>query len=232
MMGTDKIKAEVLEIIKTKSSLKRDVFELSKERFKVLKKCIHELVNELGTEIDSVDPRLEISYRDLGDYYAQMTIAGDTLMFALHTNVFFFPDSSPHWDTHYLKENVGRGYCGTIQVYNFLADSVRYNRQQDAGYLIARLFLNAENHFFVEGKKELGPMFNDFINDEFTEDRIMNFLSAVVRHSLNFELYVPNYNTVSQISLGDANDLKDNISLKTGKRLGFQFGIDEDSIEG
>jgi hypothetical protein len=230
-MDSDKIKDEVFDIIKSKSTLKRDVFELSKERFKVLKKCMHEFINELGIQVDAVDPRLEISYRDLGDYYAQLTIAGDTLMFALHTNVFFFPDSSPHWDTHYLKEKVGRGYCGTIQVYNFLADSVRFNRQEDAGYLIARLFLNAENHFFVEGKKELGPMFNNFINDEFTEQRIMDFLGAVVRHALNFELYVPNYNTVSQISLGDANSLKDNITLKTGKRLGFQFGMGEDSVE-
>jgi len=230
-MGSGKIKVEVVDIIKTKSSLKRDVFELSKERFKVLKQCIHEFINELSSEIGKEDSRLEISYKDLGDYYAQLTIAGDTLMFALHTNVFFFPDSSPHWETNYLKEKVGRGYCGTIQVYNFLADSVRYNRQEDAGYLIARLFLNSENHFFVEGKKEIGPMFNDFINDEFTEERIMDFLSAVVRHALNFELYVPNYNTVSQISLGDANSLKDNISLKTGKRLGFQFGMGDDSIE-
>jgi len=230
-MDSDKIKAELLQIIKDKSSLKRDVFELSKERFKVLKKRIHDLIKELSSEIESVDPRLEISYKDLGDYYAQLTIAGDTLVFALHTNVFFFPDSSPHWDTQYLKEKVGRGYCGTIQVYNFLADSVRFNREQDAGYLIARLFLNAENHFFVEGKKELGPMFNDFINDEFTEERIMDFLTAVVRHSLNFELYVPTYHTVSQITLGDANSLKDNIRLRTGKRLGFQFGMGDDSIE-
>lgn len=230
-MDYDKAKAEVLETIKTKSKLKRDVFELSKERFKELKVCLNQFITELAAEVNSFDPRLEISYKDLGAYYAQITIAGDTLMFALHTNVFLFPDSSQHWNTSYLKNDQGRGYCGTIQVYNFLADSVRFNRDQDTGYLIARLFLNAENHFFVEGKKELSLIFNDFMHDEFSEKRMRDFISVVVRHSINFDLLVPHYQNISELSWRDANQLKDNISLKTGKRLGFQFGTEEDTVE-
>jgi hypothetical protein len=231
-MDSDKIKAEVLEIIKSKSTLKRDVFELSKERFKELKSCLSQLITELSKEIESIDPRLEISYKDLGEFYAQITIAGDTLMFALHTNVFLFPDSSQHWNTSYLKDEPGRGYCATIQVYNFLADSVRFKRHQDTGYLIARLFLNSENHFFVEGKKELSLIFNNFMHDEFTKDRIRDFIAAVVRHSINFDLFVPHYQTISEISWGEANQLKDSISLKTGKRLGFQFGNEDETIQG
>jgi len=230
-MDYDKVKAEVFEIIRTKSKLKRDVFELSKLRFKELKFNLNQFITELAAEVHSFDSRLEISYRDLGEYYAQITIAGDTLMFALHTNVFLFPDSSHHWNTSYLKNEVGRGYCGTIQVYNFLADSVRFNRHQDTGYLIARLFLNSDNHFFVEGKKELSLIFNDFMHDEFTEDRMQDFITAVTRHSINFDLFVPNYQTIAELSWGEANQLKDNISLRTGKRLGFQFGTDDESFE-
>lgn len=229
-MESDKIRKDVIELIKTKSTLKRDVFELSKVRFNELKECLNRVISELAAEINPIDPRLEISFKDLGQYYAQITIAGDSLMFALHTNVFFFPNTSQHWNTSYLKNDVGRGYCGTIQVYNFLADSVRFNRDKDAGYLIARLFLNSENHFFVEGKKELSLIFNNFMHDEFTATRMEDFVTSVIRHSINFDLFVPQYQSIAKISLGDANKLKDNISLKTGKRLGFQFGLDEQTI--
>jgi hypothetical protein len=230
-MDGSKVKEEVVELIKTKSKLKRDVFELSKQRFKELKTCLNEVITELSAEVSSIDPRLEISYKDLGEYYAQITIAGDTLMFVLHTNVFFFPDTSQHWNSSYLKHDVNRGYCGNIQVYNFLADSIRYNREKDAGYLIARLFLNMENHFFVEGKKELSLVFNNFMHDELTHDRMKDFIILVIRHSINFDLFVPKYQTIQKLSLGEANTLKDSISLKTGKRLGFQFGLEEESFE-
>jgi len=230
MDGT-KLKADVVGLIKSKSKLKRDVFELSKLRFKELKTCLSKVIAELSAEIHPIDPRLEISFKDLGEYYAQITIAGDTLMFVLHTNVFFFPDSSQHWNSSYLKHDVNRGYCGNIQVYNFLADSIRYNREKDAGYLIARLFLNMENHFFVEGKKELSLIFNNFMHDELTDSRMKDFILLAIKHSITFDLFVPQYQNIQKLSLAEAKRLKDNISLKTGKRLGFQFGLGDDSVE-
>ena len=43
-----------------------------------------------------------------------------------------------------------------INIYNFLSDSFVYDRERDLGYLVARVFLNKEGHFFVQGKKQLG----------------------------------------------------------------------------
>jgi len=228
-VSSTQFQSDILELIGQKSKLKRDVFELSKSRFKQLKNVLREYVDKLALAVKEIDPRLEVDYKDLGDYYAQVTIAGDTLIFSLHTNVFVFPESNPLWTTSYVKNNHQRAYCATIQVYNFLADSVRFNRDSDAGYLLARLFLNVDNHFFVEGKKELGLMFNNFMNEELSENRILDFLTAVIKHSISFDLFVPNYENVAAITLGDANRLKDNIALRTGKRLGFQFGLTEES---
>jgi hypothetical protein len=230
-MNQSEIKKDILALIGSKSKLKRDVFELSKQRFSELKQSLAQYIHELAIQVEEVDPRLEVSYQDMGDYYAQVTIAGDTLVFALHTNIFFFPNSSRFWESAYLKENPSRGYCGIINVYNFLADSVRFNRGEDSGYLVARLFLNSENHFFVEGKMELGLMFNAFINDQFTKERMVDFVTAVIRYSINFDLFVPHYQNISMITLNDANRIKDNINLKTGKRLGFQFGLEDNSTE-
>lgn len=222
---------EVVDLISTKSKLKRDVFELSKERFAELKSELKNLIQTWSVEIAKVDERLEMRYEDLGPYFAQVTIAGDTLVFSLHTNVFCFPAENPLWDTSYLKANPDRGYCGIIKVYNFLADSIRFNRDKDLGYLVARLFVNSENHFFVEGKKELGLLFNDFMHAELSAEQSRSFLVAVIRHCLKFDLYVPNYNQVARISVEDANTLRDSISLRTGKRLGFQFGMEEEPPE-
>lgn len=219
---------DVLDLIKTKSKLKQDVFELSKRSFSEMKSILRDLALNWEKEISAFDDRLEIAYKDLGEYYAQITIAGDTLLFGLHSNVFFFPNESPYWNSSYLKEDQGRGYCGTISVYNFLADSIRYNREHDLGYMVARLFINSEAHFFVEGKKELGLLFNDFLHSELTSDQMREFLIAVVRHCINFDLFVPDYNLVAQISLADANTMQQSQSYKTGKRLGFQFGMDDD----
>jgi len=222
---------EVIDLIKTKSKLKRDVFELSRQSFAEMKVVLKELIQDWASEIAAEDNRLEISYKDLGDYYARVTIAGDTLLFSLHTNVFLFPTDSPYWNSSYLKEEHGRGFCGTVSVYNFLADSIRYNREEDIGYMVARLFLNAENHFFVEGKKEMGLLFNDFLHSELDRKSMKDFLIAVINHCLNFDLYVPSYNHVSQISIADANAMQKSQSFKTGKRLGFQFGMEEEGPE-
>ena len=229
-MEKDKDYKETLELIKTKSVLKRDIFELTIERFEEFKIVLGEITEELSNEMAEIDPRLEISFRDLGKFYCQLTIAGDVLLFNMHTNVFNFAQNSFYWKSGYLQEDVNRGYCGTIQVFNFLADSFRFRRENDIGYMIARIFVNHENHFFVEGKKELGYMFNDFVNSRLGKKCIRKIIYSVIKYCLEFDLYSPNYHDVDQISLRDARSLKDVISLKTGKRLGFQFGSDSEDI--
>ena len=45
-----------------------------------------------------------------------------------------------------------RSFCGVINIYNFLSQTLlKYNRLNDAGFLIASVFINKDYHFFVEG---------------------------------------------------------------------------------
>ncbi len=221
----------VLDLITAKSTLKRNIFELTIQRFADLKAQLEKITESLHVDVAERDPRLEISFKDLGKYQCQLTIAGDIFLFHMHTNIFQFAKNSMYWKSGYLQEDETRGFCGSIQVYNFLADSFRYRREQDIGYMMARIFLNKENHFFVEGKKEVGYIFNDFVNSELSDKCISKIVYAVIKSSLEFDLYSPNYDDIDEISVRDARSLKDVISLKTGKRLGFQFNSEIEEIQ-
>lgn len=114
--------------------------------------------------MQGVDKRIVIDYKDKGEFEIELRVAGDILFFYMHTNIFEFEKSHPLWKTSYLKENEFNSYCGTIQIYNFLSDSFKYNRMNDVGYMIGRIFINKDAHFYVEGKRQLGFLYNDFAN--------------------------------------------------------------------
>ncbi|MFN2429393.1 MAG: hypothetical protein ABR574_05215, partial [Cryomorphaceae bacterium] len=133
-----------------------------------------------------------------------------------------------YWKSGYFTQDERRGYCASIRVYNFLADSFRFNRRGDVGYMVGRILLNRENRFIVEGKRELGVHFNDFASNVFDEASMTRVIDEMVKYCIGFDLLLPDFRSVQEISFEAASELKDTIQLKTGKRLGFQFGAEEE----
>ena len=152
----------ILKVLKEKSSLKQDVFHKNIKVFEDLKHIVKEVAHELKSEAEKIDKRIIVDYKEKGPYEIELKVAGDILFFHMHTNVFDFDKSHPMWKTSYVRDNPSNSYCGMIYVYNFLADSFKYNRVGDVGYMIARMFINNESHYFVEGKRQLGFLYNDF----------------------------------------------------------------------
>jgi hypothetical protein len=213
----------ILDMIRERSCMKRNVYENTIEHFNTLKSIIKEYTEKLAEEVDCFDKRLEVKFEDRSAFECRLTIAGDTLIFYMHSNVFQFDQGHHTWATSYVKEDPMRSYCGIINVYNFLADSFRLSRYNDLGYLIARVFVNQENHFLVEGKRQMGYLFNDFVNGTLDKATWGNILESSLLYSLDFDLYVPPYNDVSTTSVMEVNELTSAMSLRTGKRFGFQF---------
>ena len=60
----------------------------------------------------------------------------------------------PIWTTKYVQKDELNSYSGIINIYNFLTDSFKYDRIDDLGYLVGRLFINRHSHYFVEGKRQ------------------------------------------------------------------------------
>ena len=229
-MGNPDTRKLILESIKDKSILKQNVFGNTKEHFKSLKKVLKEIISELEVLIQKEDKRITVSYKEKGEYEVQIKIAGDILIFQMHTNVFKFDSSNSLWKTSYLDQDYHRGYCGIINVYNFLADSFKYNRLNDMGYLIARIFINNENHFMVQGKRQLGFLYNDFVNSVMEEENMKKILESAILYTLEFDLLTPPYDTIKEVTVYEMTELSDNMQVKTGKRLGFQFQADSDEV--
>jgi len=220
----------IFNTLKEKAILKQDVFNNLQLNFKVLKTILKEMADDLRDRMLKVDDRVKIEYRDRGDYEAHLQIGGDVLIFHMHTNVFQFDSNNSLWKTSYLKENQNRGFCGIINVYNFLSDSFKYNRMHDSGYMIARIFLNAENHFMVQGKRQLGFLYNDYINMTMSKEYIEKVIESSILYTLDFDLYTPPYERVQEVSVQEMQSMSDSLHIKTGKRLGFVFHADTDEV--
>ena len=68
---------------------------------------------------------VEVEYSSKGKFEAQIKFSGDTLLFHMHSNIFDFPSVHPLYKTKYVKEDKSRAFCGVINVYNFLSDSLK-----------------------------------------------------------------------------------------------------------
>ena len=152
----------ILKVLKEKSSLKQDIFHKNLKVFEELKSVVKEVATELRNDAEKIDKRVTVDYKDKGPYEIELKVAGDILIFYMHTNIFEFDKSHPMWKTSYVRDMPSRSFCGMLNVYNFLSDSFKYNRVTDVGYMIARIFINNELHYFVEGKRQLGFLYNDF----------------------------------------------------------------------
>ena len=221
----------MFNLVKEKSVLKQDVFNNITLNFKVLKQVLKEVCDDLSTRISQVDERVIVEYKETGEFEAKVRVAGDLLIFQMHTNVFKFDRENSLWKSAYLSENDNRGYCGIINIYNFLNDSFKYNRYNDLGYLVGRIFINHENHFMVEGKRQLGFLYNDFINHVLDKDKLKSIIQSAIIYCLDFDLLVPNYDIIKEVSVREINQRIDDSRIKTGKRLGFVFNSNTDSVE-
>lgn len=220
----------ILKTLKEKSSMKQDVYANTLQAFLTLKKTCKLLVVELSKEANAIDKRVVIEYKEKGEFEFELRVAGDLLIFAMHTNVFEFDKSHQIWKSSYIKEDSSRTFCGMINIYNFLNDSFKYNRINDLGYVIGRIFINKENHYFVEGKRQLGFLYNDFVHSMIDEAAIKAVLESTILYCLNFDLYTPPFDAIKEISVMDMQSVSESMQIKTGKRLGFRFQADSDEI--
>ncbi len=218
------------KLLKEKSVLKQDVFYTTINTFQDLKEVLKESIAEIKERFGSTDDRVEFYYKDRGDFQVEVKIAGDILIFQMHTNVFQFDAEHSLWRSSYFKDNEPNSYVGIINCYNFLADSIKYQRTMDVGYMISRIFVNRERHFLVQGKRQLGFLYNDMINSTLDKEALKKVVESTFLYTLDFDLFTPPYENFQEITVEQIQSISQSHSLAIGKRLGFRFGLDENHM--
>lgn len=227
MVQLDEKKTAIIATLKEKSLLKQKVYDNTLESFLIMKDVLKSMSKEVNSNIEGSDARIKLEYTDRSSFDAQLKIAGDILLFSMHSNIFQFDREHPAWKTPYIQKNKYNAYSGIINIYNFLADSFKYSRVDDLGYLIARIFINHEKQYFVEGKRQMGLLFTNYGSEEISKPALQVIISTAIQYALEFDLLVPPYDTVKITSVGQAETKIQHSKVVTGKRLGFQFNSDD-----
>ena len=227
-MDKSPLREKILATIINKSTLKQHIFDNAFTTFNELKDVLFEIASELDDELDGkLDKRVRIEYRDRGKFEAQLQIASDLLIFRMHTDIFEFDSNHIIWQNEYVQTERDNSYCGVIDIYNFLSDSFKFNRNADEGYLIGRIFINREKCFFVEGKRQtlVRPM--AFGKEKITREDLIAIMETAINYAINFDLLVPSYEDNKRVTVDQFNSKMDNSKFITGKRIGYEFNVDD-----
>ncbi len=217
---------DIINILNEKASTKQDVYRKTQEIFIDLQKVLEQKANRIFKEIKEKDKNIEVSFSSKGKFEAQIKFSGETLLFHMHSNIFTLPNNHSLYKTKYIKEDPLRIFFGVIHVYNFLSDSLKYNRVNDSGFLISRIFINKDLQFFVEGDQEIGYLFNDFLKQKINNDYLNKIIDVLMIHALNDDIVAPEFNRVREIYVHQILDMNSNQKIKTSKRLGYKFSFE------
>ena len=222
-----KNEAEILKLLKEKSATKQLIYRNTKEVFDDLVASLKSKEKSLTSLLKNEVENVELEFKSNGLFDVQLKFAGDTLLFHMHSNIFDFPPTHEIFKSKYINSDKTRSFCGVINIYNFLSDSLKYTRLNDEGVLIGRIFINKEKKFFVEGDEDLGSLFKEFSKKEINSESIEEIINACMIFTLNFDLCSPNFNDVRLVSVHHLLTMSMNQKIKTSKRLGYQLSNHE-----
>ena len=78
------------------------------------------------------------------------------------------------------------------------------------------MFVNNEKHYFIEGERELGMLYNNFNTSLITNESVQSIVESTIEYTTNFDLLTPPYDEVKVVSVGEMRNNFDKKSLVTG----------------
>jgi len=174
----------IRQLLENKSAAKQLTYRNLLVAFQSLADESRRIVENLKGQVKIEADDVTIDFIEVNDHEFQVKLAGDLLIFVLHTNIVTFDETHPAMQQPYCKENEINRYFGQIMIYNFMADSLRFNRINDPGYLVARILINHENRYLVEGEGRLGFLYNQIS----TKGIMASDLNTIVQHALTIAI--------------------------------------------
>jgi len=214
----------IFEGLKQKSTTKQIIYRNTKETFDQLRRVASAIVDQLSQKITEVDSSVIIEYRNINDFEFQIKFSGDLLIFVMHSNVITFPEENELMSSDYVEQDFRRRFFGHIMAYNFMADSIKYSRMTDPGYLLARLLVNVENHFYLEAVTQLDIPYNDMSKNIINEESLRLFIESTMVASVNNDLMAPDLDDIKRITV---KQKMENQQVSRGQKLGFSFSYEQ-----
>mgnify|MGYP006119727807 CR=1 FL=1 len=216
---------DVVNLLSDKASLKQDVFGITKQVFGQIKEMTKTITQKIKASPQVDTDKVHVEFEELNEFEFQLKVGGDIVVFLMKTNVFALPANHKDYNHKYFKSDWKKGYFGQIMIYDFIADSVKFNRVDDVGYLIERVFVNIEEHFMVEGLKNIGYTYPDIsrniITPEVLEDLIEDAILVSIETDLVSTSFADNFNlTIEQRRIKRGK--------MAGSKLGFQMATNKE----
>ena len=214
-----------LENIKTllenKSNAKQITYKNLLSAFKQLQQESKRVVSELAKKIHPDDTDVTVSFEEVNEHEFHVKLAGDLLVFVLHTNIVTFEETHAVMKDPYVMERDINRYFGQIMIYNFMSDSVKFNRINDPGYLVARLLINHEGRFLIEGEGQLSFLYNKVSQVSITATDLNIVMKLALTIAIENDLMAPPYPQVQFITLNQK--LEKTQELGAGSKIGFRM---------
>jgi hypothetical protein len=218
----------IKNMLESKSTAKQTTFRHTCWAFNVLSSEAKKIVEELKRRAQPGDPDVTVEYNVISEHEFDVKLAGDMLIFVMNTNIVTFEEGHPVMKEEYIKEREVNRYFGQIMIYNFMADSMKFNRVNDPGYLLGRLMINHESRFFIEGEKDLAE-FSKISDRGITEDDLKMLVNVALRMAIENDLVAPAFTQVKSITLNQKKD--HTMEFGGAQKIGFRMSY-ENMTEG
>lgn len=211
----------ITQLLESKSTAKQKTYKHLLEAFNMLKEEALCIVQELQKKAHPGDDDVTVVFTLINEHEFHVKVAGDLLIFVLHTNVVTFDEEHFVMKDTYTRQNEYNRYYGQIMIYNFMADSLKFNRINDPGYLLARLMVNHENRFFVEGEGQLSFLFNKVSEGQLQRENLNALVKLALAIAIENDLMAMPYPQVRFITLHQK--LEHTPDLGGGQKIGFRM---------
>lgn len=210
----------IVSALQDKAVLKQKLYKTTYSIFQTLKSETQAAGRILVEQMENSDPPVPVNFQESGDLEFRLRVSGDLLIFNMHSNIMTLPPDHPALRKEYFMENHRRAYFGQIFIYNFMHDSFRYNRQQDMGYMVARLLINCEKKYFIEGVRPLNFIQPEISTEEITSELLQSLLEKTILTSIETDLTSVPVQSMLMMTVGDKVAQNE---VRAGEKLGFQF---------
>ncbi|QLH34154.1 MAG: hypothetical protein HWD62_18715 [Cyclobacteriaceae bacterium] len=210
----------IRQLLESKSTAKQVTYKNLLAAFSMLSKESERIIEELKSATPG-DADVTVEFSWVNEHEFHVKLAGDLLVFVLHTNVVTFDEEHEVMKTTYIREQEVNRYFGQIMIYNFMSDSVKFNRMNDPGYLIARLLINHEGRFLVEGDGQLGALFNTISVQPIQETDLNTLVQVSLTAAIENDLMAPPFPQVRFITLFQKQEKTQ--ELGAGQKIGFKM---------